>query len=209
MKLFEIVGGEALRRSNTVTTPSAITPSRSKKDARFLAQGRQGMVMTRPKKTNMVTKVFGFDGDHDGYLQFLRMAMQHQDNPYLPRVSNLRLYDKEFDSQYAGDKYSRTGAVDMEKLIPLNNPRIKEVVEHKLQALGIPDISSIDERDIMWWYKKGLSTRTITPDEQFEEAMKLIHAVNGPETDLHAGNIMVRVTSTGPQLVLVDPIYEP
>jgi hypothetical protein len=45
-------------------------------------------------------------------------------------------------------------------------------------------------------------------DSQLKKAIDLIRQVS-PLTDMGARNIMVRLTSTGPQIVLVDPIYDP
>jgi len=208
MLLREVVGGERLRRSGTISSPSSNVPSRAKKDATFLAQGRQGMVLSRSKKINMVTKLFGFNDQHDGYLRFLQLAIQHQDNPYIPRVSNLRLYDKQYASNYMDDRYEQVGAVDIEKLLPLSNRRIATAVAAKLAMLGVTRKASINEDGLWYNYTQALKVGEITRDEQFEEAIKLIDSLGG-QSDLHMGNIMVRLTSTGPQLVLVDPIWEP
>lgn len=211
MKLFEIVGGEALRRSNTVTTPNTITPSKSKtKDARFLAQGRQGMVLTRPKKMNMVTKVFGFNDDTDGYMQFLRTVVQHQDNVYMPRISNLRVYDKEFVSNYMGDTYQRTGVVDIEKLVPITNPKVRDAVVAKLMQLGVESIRELDNESILYQYHIAVKSGKIQPDEQFEQAIEILASIMDlANADLHVRNIMARLTSAGPQLVLSDPVWDP
>lgn len=213
MLLHEIVGGQRIRQSSTIETPDPYTrPSRDKKkDALFIGQGAQGMALARPKKINVITKIFGFDSENDPYLKFIQ-ALVNTDtsNPYMPRVEKLRVFNKPFISNHAGEEYNNSAAVDIERLLHLTNPKVREAAKHQLQRLGVRSFSSLDASDMWKQYQAGVGSGTIDSDPQFEEAVRFIRRVTDElGLDLHSRNIMVRMTSTGPQLVLVDPVFNP
>jgi hypothetical protein len=211
MKLFEIIGGEALRKSDSVKVRNGYTDTDSLKR---LGAGLQAVVVDRIKKPGVVTKVFGFNTEEDGYLQFLRFIQKHQNNPFLPRIYKIRLYRKEFDIYInrIDSVYDNTGVVDMEKLLPLNSPKIKDAISHQLQALGMSEqfAKSLATSQLINYYHDAIVNKKIERNAQFEEVVNFLRTYGTiADLDLHSGNIMARLTSVGPQLVLIDPIWKP
>lgn len=124
-----------------------------------LEQGRQGVAVRRNTKPNMVTKIFGFNDEQNGYLKFVKAVMENPDNPYLPCFSNLRVYDKPLNNTIQGDKYDKTGVVDMEKLIPLHDPRVDDAVTERLRNLGVRHTSNLSFESIRIKYMEALAHR--------------------------------------------------
>jgi len=191
-------------------------------------------VQARVYKTGlgMVTKVAVLDEDlgmRDPAVKFLRIILQHQDNPFFPKIYHARVYrDKE-------GVLDPVLLVQMEKLMPLNNERIRDAVSGLFDQLGIgikdlnpkmvqhfkqnydPSTANYMQRATALKQKimqaafnddpkaiARLGSRSKNP--QFREAMKILAPAFASEgSDLHHGNWMVRLTGAGPQLVIVDP----
>jgi hypothetical protein len=196
--LFELSSASSYR--NKVDTRN-VSSEKDTEDAKLLGKGSQGVAIERTKKPNMVTKVFGINSDNDGLIQFIRMAQRHQ-NIHFPHFENLRIINK----QYVGNdaNFKKTAAVDMEKLIPLNNEKIKDAVKSKLREYGV----LMQREELTTSFSFDRVNLDAIKDSQLKKAIDLIRQVS-PLTDMGARNIMVRLTSTGPQIVLVDPIYDP
>ena len=96
----------------------------------------------------------------------------------------------------------------MERLLPLKNEKIIDVMDHKLRELGVLDEEPLSRAWLKILFKdKYNKIIQNTPDPKFAEALRLIKPfVDKFGNDLHHKNIMVRLTGTGPQLVLIDPI---
>jgi len=179
-------------------------------------------VQARVYKTGIgtVTKVAVIDRDaglHDSAVKFLELILKHQDNPFFPRIYHAKIYEDK-----TGERKHNILVVQMEKLVPLKSPKIRDSVVEMMRRLGIHEppsrhdketfIDSIDynlaQFNVGVWRDddkfKDILRRTTNP--KFKEAFELMH--DGFElfgTDLHSGNMMVRLTSSGPQLVVIDP----
>lgn len=171
-------------------------------------EGIMSDIFRHPKKPNSVIKVARLtrSPETSGTYQFIKIALKNQDNPFFPRIYNVKLYHK------------YTLVIEMEKLVKLTSKMYD--IDHVIQMfrnLGVPlkkaqPISSFYPaplRDLHNTLRDmGISElAAITTNDQFAEALRLVEplfALGG--TDLHGGNWMIRPTSSGPQLVLIDPI---
>lgn len=183
--------------------------NRETNDLRVLGTGSQGRVFDRKTKPNMVTKVFGVNNpEKDGSIQFIKLASQHPNNPYFPRFANLRFYRKPFNLSFPNatvvNSYNLTAAVDIEKLVPVTHPKVVDIMTQKLQDAGV----LMSGEELKDWFNMDRINPEAIRDDNLKEAILLIRKIS-PFTDTKADNLMVRLTSTGPQLVLVDPIFDP
>lgn len=96
----------------------------------------------------------------------------------------------------------------MEKLQPLFGGRIDQDVVRALFAnLGV-SIREVD--DLQWIFEDRAQIQKVintTTNDTFAEALRILISSGRKTYDLHAGNWMVRLTSIGPQLVILDPVY--
>lgn len=186
------------------------------------------------RKTNTVIKVANAQNPDDAYINFIREAMDHQDNPFFPRVYNAKIYktdpDQNLERYKNLTKYEFVFVVETERLIPLTSEKIYDSIPHILEQLGIKAdelISDTGQADKRRDYDQDseerhfiLSTKLnaafeeieqlkhMTDNQQFIEALNAVERLHqkGHNVDMHAANAMVRLTSTGPQLVLTDPV---
>ena len=192
-------------------------------------------IQARVYKTGsgVVTKVAVLDdelGLRDPAVKFLDIILQHQDNPFFPRIYHARVYrDKE-------GILNPILLVQMEKLMSMTDPKIEDAAAGLLDQLGIgtselsPKFKEYVKRSEWSKPTKRIMTKTSalnnklmsasmkgdtkaiarlgsrSKNPQFREAIKLLAPTMAKEgSDLHHGNWMVRLTAAGPQLVIIDP----
>lgn len=179
----------------------------------------------------MVNKVVVLDdelGLQDPAVKFLDIILQHQDNPFFPKIYHARVYrDKE-------GILDPILLVQMEKLIPITDEKIRDSVAGLFDQLGIgtKELSPAFKKHVSKYDKStkkilsktsALSSKLMnaamagdsraiarlgsrSKNPQFREAIKLLAPTMAQEgSDLHHGNWMVRLTGSGPQLVIIDP----
>ena len=172
-----------------------------------LGAGVQGIAFNT-NKPNTIRKVYGLDDFNDPYYQFIKMIEQHQDNPFFPRIYRHHVYKNKPLNQSRISDYFMTGVVMMEKLQPLFGGRIDQDVVRALFAnLGV-SIREVD--DLQWIFEDRAQIQKVintTTNDTFAEALRILISSGRKTYDLHAGNWMVRLTSIGPQLVILDPVY--
>ena len=99
--------------------------------------------------------------------------------------------------------------IEMEKLIPLDNKKLEFVIPDLFDQLGIesdPDELHFSEE----WGTEAMheTIRKESKNPAFNEAFDLVRGLAQHNVlDLHAQNWMVRLTGSGPQLVILDPFY--
>lgn len=213
------------------------------------------------RKTNTVIKVADLNSPSDAYINFIRDALQNQNNPFFPRIYNAKLYDQDAaDPQDAG-KRPKSGRVppglrgytlivEMEKLLPLNHPKIIHALPHTIENILASAGIEIDEfvhRFMNLDIEAEMADDNLTADqiedqihqrmtnaavkaffqlsdwltdpediqkfieytenEQLKQALKaLARLFEKHQVDLNVDNMMFRLTSTGPQLVITDPV---
>lgn len=159
-------------------------------------------------------------GLNDAAIQTVKMITQNQDNPFFPKIYHARVYQDTSHDQHM------LLLVQMEKLIPITNKKIRDAVLSQLQQLGITTvnprhITNANTKDIV---QSTMFNMTDTVDDivtghesfakvfgksknpEFIKAMQLVtRGATKLGADLHADNWMVRLTGQGPQIVIIDP----
>lgn len=195
------------------------------KNSRVLGQGLQGFVVVNKTKPNSVVKVFGYNNEQENeYIRFLRYLQQSHSNPYLPRIYRVKLFNKpmildgtemskikDFNGKtkiacpLCVEKYQHIGVVELEKLVPITNPKLRRVMFEKLQSMiNQPEIKTINDA-LIYLIDDLDNNGGRSMDPLLQDAYNLIQRFT-TIPDLHIENVMVRLTNIGPQLVLVDPI---
>lgn len=157
----------------------------------------------------------------DAYFQYIRACSPYmKSNPYFPRVYEVVF--KKYANGYVKPSYH------MEKLLSLKDAReqlgefqlantIAEQIYHE-DALQRRRDAGLEAADIIrdisdsMFQNNTIEAHKLFKDKKLIEAIWLILKVlNSNEhfsEDLHNGNFMVRIGSTGPQLVFTDPLQD-
>ena len=159
-------------------------------------------------KPNTVRKVYGLDDFNDPYYQFIKMIEQHQDNIFFPRIYRHHVYKNKPIKQSRVSDYFMTGVVMMEKLHPLyKGPVDNDMIVAMFDNLGLK-INTPDDLYPMFEDRKLIQqVINTTTNDMFADALRMLISSGRKSYDLHAGNWMVRLTSVGPQIVILDPVY--
>lgn len=180
----------------------------------FIGRGAFAEVY-KGKHPNTVIKVarIGIGGMESAYLDFVRTAMKHQDNPFFPRIYNAKLY---ITPRSRDPDKPNIFVVEMEKLFPLTHDMIIESGVSLLNQMGIKTTERISsdrlshklEQTFVSSNKrqKLMNTSTNSLFVQALEAMEPLfqkHLV-----DTQAANWMVRLTGQGPHIVITDPVAD-
>lgn len=175
-----------------------------------LGAGVQGIAFDT-NRPNEVRKIYGLDDFNDPYYKYIKTIEQHQDNPFFPRIYRHKVYKNKPLKQSRISDYFMTGVVMMEKLQPLNAGRgsliSKEVIVALFDNLGIKINEIIDLYSIFEDRKQIQKVINMTTNDTFAEALRILISSGRNLYDMHAGNWMIRLTSVGPQLVILDPVY--
>ena len=184
----------------------------------FVGEGQEAMVFNKRNDPNTVIKVSLIAEDtpeKNGTVQYISAAMDHQNNPFVPRISKAKIYTipGQYDVLY----------IEMEKLHELRANKLKHNAEPIFKSLGLTnelfqksfklkqifDGATDPITELMHWMfaDKAIMKEIIdiSPNPQFKEALHIVQSTAG-NIDMHAGNFMFRLTSVGPQLVITDPV---
>lgn len=207
MRIHEIlVERKMIGHIPMVDSPGQAVPG---KKAKPIGIGAQASAYELPNQPGSIIKYVQVENLKDAHLKFTNLILAHQDNPFFPRIYNAKLIrnlDSSGDEEY--NEYQLI--VQMEKLKHLNT----EELDGKLflGQLGFPkdERFGYDLEILMNNFngpksRKKLAARTKNP--KFKEALELLEPYfKYYGSDLHDDNVMARLTSIGPQLVIVDPI---
>lgn len=196
-----------------------------------LGRGTQASAKNDPNDPHMVKKhnIRPYDLDHrrDGFNHFINYLIQHDltDNIHFPRVYNIKeITDK---NDYVIYTYT------IEKLIPYEKASLRELtsfVEHNfsknwylaIMANGLKEeedgsshinlkkLSDVVASHIYKTVSGGLDMDEVLRSESLIDALTITRKIGrdmGMPSDLHAGNLMWRRTSTGLTLIINDPLY--
>jgi hypothetical protein len=173
-----------------------------------MGQGTQGKAYLHPSRPNSIIKTADVeDPETDSYVDFIKLSMKHQNNPFFPKIYNAKIVANKDNIQYP-----YTLIVNMEKLQPLRDSKVSDVAKEMLERLGFPHhVAQIPDRDHLFYYMNSSSNRAElannTKNPQFKEALELLEPyIKYFHHDLHADNLMVRLTGSGPQIVIIDPL---
>lgn len=149
-------------------------------------------------------------GMHDPSIEFLKLILNHQDNPFFPKIYHAKIYK---DS--TGDMDHMVMIIQMEKLVPLTSSKIKDTAVQLFKQLGFGKWEN-DIYELPLELEKLIFSATHNQLEtfldksrnpKFKEAVQVIvpYIKKQDAGDLHVGNWMLRLTGHGPQLVIIDP----
>lgn len=181
------------------------------KDVGSYAKGKQNP--TDPhmyRKTSHMPSDLGVDAYHN---YIMDVAHKMAENPYLPRIYNITIRtDKNGDSRpsYDMEKLHDPKSVDMDSIIAMGDRMFKR--------FDPPDGELMhDSDDVMEYISAHIDEafdsgdyRNIK-DKSLIDAIDLIRDVKKKGKfygDMHPGNFLIRITSKGPQLVLIDPLHD-
>lgn len=167
------------------------------------------------KKPGTVIRVARLESKHDPYIKFLKLALKHQDNPYFPRIYNAKLYYNRSKKGTMGRNYILV--IEMEKLVSVESEKIEDAFASFLYSLGydtkegsgldrgidrfLNDLTIVNGRQEI--RQRAVSNGYQNLAEAIDVLGQLFQLFY---PDLHEGNIMIRLTGVGPQLVFIDPV---
>lgn len=150
--------------------------------------------------------------DIDGFYFYMRELYHHSDNsnPYFPRFREITLYTIPGSGKQTSKEIAYS--VKMERLYHLD-----QLSEEETNALGTKIYGPSDRTYILTniidtviqLIHDNAQTKSKVVDKHLIAATKFIMRVSKKhnlEIDIHDGNIMVRRTPYGPQLVITDPL---
>lgn len=231
MKLSEIFE----KRVEFKTSEKPIHGLLNNSNLSHLGTGVTAIAYGHRKHPNTVIKTVQLVDKNDVFLSFVRICMNHKDNPFLPNIYAAKLYNvKQLSKEEREFLYSKIDTMDtppmvgtyimvlvMEKLFPIHSKENRIAATKILQQLNIipvrPDEIPINlhgVRDPLSITNKLFAVQTTrqqlkntSTNRDFKNALRLLEPIfNYGEPDLHKKNIMLRKTANGPELVLVDPV---
>jgi len=217
MKINEII--EPIHVERPISKPYNIEKMGQRQKIDTTNGGAYARGTPDPLDTHMYRKKIRMPSNlkNDAYYQYIKACSPFmKSNPYFPRV-----YEVVF-KRYSNGLVKP--AYNMEKLMTISeaNSEIENLVEiiaekiytekalayHRLGELLLWNISSDIEKGI----ESSINMYEIFSDEKLIQAIQLIQEVYNSNsafsTDVHAGNIMIRLGPTGIQLVLTDPLQD-
>lgn len=189
---------------NLKTSKVRINPRWDDNQDKLLSMGKPGLqskAMYHSPSRSVVKHTNMHMQQEDPSYQFLRLALQHQDNPYFPKVHKIKGYDINGRTTQTVSK--------MERLYPMAWDDVKKF----LTVLGIDPhpYGSFDtiglNNSIYANFKKPewrVKYASRSPDANFKKALRLLEPLfrhYGP--DMHFDNVMVRGNG---EIVLLDPV---
>lgn len=208
MKLHELFEKD-IRLTRGATSAQFTKTKQASRGLKHLGGGVQGEAYELPSIPGTVIKTAKVrNPDKDGYVTFVKLALEHQDNPFFPKIYNAIL--RELTVSESG--YPFELIVQMEKLHRMQTQELVDVVPHLFKRLGI-ELPSDDTFYLRQLFDDSNTRREYaekTQNPKFKEALELLEPLfkKFRFQDLHSGNWMIRLTSVGPQLVIIDPFYE-
>jgi len=156
-----------------------------------LGSGMFSKVFQHPKLGDVVVKVVS-NRDRN-FLRYLTWAIEHQDNPYVPKLLDLRVQP--------GRKQGKYTIVFMEKLRPITPSRLRPKLAKLFGREDAFKLLSSDRADVTYrLLRRAVEGGDLDP--HLEELIKYLLDEH-EQFDMHEGNFMLR----GNQLVFTDPVY--
>jgi hypothetical protein len=189
--------------------------------------GAQALAYLHKKYPNKIIKTIQIYGDSDPSYQFLRLILKHQDNPYFPKIYNVKMYPtKEATYNARGDVFdvldptgefspppsqlTYTLYVVMEKLTPFRQITKEDLLRFGIEDFPIPKHMKQYNREAEIKFRLAFKDpdwrqlmQQVVVDPKLKQALRLLEPLfRNFEPDMHGSNIMLR----GSHLVFVDPI---
>jgi hypothetical protein len=159
---------------------------------------------------------------HTGYRRYIeRIRTLSPENPYLPRIYSTETIEDPQDPrrETAMTVYTMERLSEPERLLDrghISRDFIMNLVDNTVELTAAQRKNLEDESEYIIWnffarildHAMNSQDYSAIKDGKLKSAMKIIAELTGIQTrlDIHGGNIMVRLTSVGPQLVISDPL---
>lgn len=219
MRLYEIIDFEP--RNSSISYLDRNKKIRNTRGTDLLGYGHFGKAYSSdsPKRLGQIKKIAkagevtnntsAKDILQDGYLSYLHSVYELKKsgikNKFFPVIHNLKIF-RDADGNLSYD-------VDMEKLVGLNSDTIDYAILSLLWE-NLLDVELTEQstfRNFVYILDKALDSGHFNEikDEELREALMYIYRIKVKGhfmPDLHSGNVMLRITGTMPQLVLLDPL---
>ena len=209
MKLFEIIDLQTRRQTQHRKQGGDVETAFQDMPGDELSAGNiEGFVKAHEKDPNKVNKIVRIPASgHAPYLDFLNVALKHQDNPFFPKI----YHAKRYDDHSSGESVF----IQAERLHELDDFEFRKHTVAIMNQLGI-ELTDADFRNRIWVVKifeafetsKGrakLVEKSTNP--QFKQAMKAIEPLlRKYKSDMHGQNFMFRTGGGEPHLVIIDPL---
>lgn len=199
---------------------------RTSKIKNYLGRGSMAQAFDHPTSPNTIMKIIDISmdvmgGGIDGQVINTNMMLDHQDNPFFPKIYKAIIF--KHSDRLGGHKLY----IEMEKLHEMRANKLKHNHESILHSMGLDPslingeadphggddnkhLFALEEIMQLLTHPDNIPADFITKikNPKFVEAINVLREVqqkNKAWFDLHMGNFMYRLTSTGPQLVIIDP----
>ncbi len=186
--------------------------------------GRQAIAYLHNKFPGKVIKTVNISGEDDPVYQFLRLCVNHQGNPYFPKIYAYKSYKnslpdgisyRDFQQlmpgEYPPEYKSHQLIIVMERLVKISDDRdlaVKLLVQSNIISPKSID-PTIEMRMLYKVFGNKVTRRNLynrTNDAHLKQAIRLLEPLfHTFVEDMHLGNIMLR-TSPTPHLVFIDPV---
>jgi hypothetical protein len=208
MKLYEILSKPIpnIQKSTRPTTTrwGQYGPHPIKHLPQLGVDGGQSAAYLHEPSGKVVKVSILYNKEQDPIYQFIRMCLKHQDNPHFPTIYSVK--------QYPDDNNGMRLIITMEQLYQMDWDDIKTYV--KMLGIDPNDWSQFDKltlsrhvRDLLGKTNVRHKIYKMTSDPSLKQAMKLLEPLfRNYGADMHFDNVMIRRTSSGPQLVFMDPV---
>lgn len=206
------------------------------KNIPHLGTGVQAIAYYHQKFPGKVVKMVSIEGETDPSYQFLRLCVNHPENPYFPKIYAYKQYntsgEKDNHDTYTerGQKYEEIDPEDsppewnthqmlvvMERLYDLESNQRMAI--EMLQSIGVlpKDLTTLDfslSNTPLSYTRLPFKTPEArqklfreTTDNNLKQALRLLEPLfNKFYPDLRKTNIMFRKGQNGTHLVFIDPI---
>jgi hypothetical protein len=221
MKLHHIIE----KQLDIPRSKKAISGIIQNKNTHVLGSGIQAIAYAHKKHPNSIVKAIAVSGKDDPAYQFLRICVNHPDNPFFPTVYKAKMYntremsDSELEFVEAQLSLGMAPEESLYQILCVVE-RLKEFSLERgttqceiLANLGIVKFRKVDNNNIGAFRVEAANvfktkeSRSLlyqrATDPQLKQALKLLEPLfNKYDPDMHLGNVMLR----GTQLVIVDPV---
>lgn len=166
-----------------------------------IGSGVSSVNFSHKDNPNIVIKSIQLNGDYSdsSEYQFLRVCLNHQDNPWFPKIYNAKLYKPSNKIIVKMEKLEKITKEDYKKLIKIFN--VDYVVQSGRSMHHV-------ETTLRGKFNTPQNVNDLirkTTNIQLQQAFRLLKPFfNRYGSDLHFDNVMKRKNG---QFVLLDPIY--
>jgi len=222
---------EFLNEANIDFTPKKISQGNfSKFGASPLGYGHQATAWVNPKTANTIIKVVKLTALDDTTIHFVKMIAANQDNPFFPHIYSAKVYEVHPDMEDDNDiKYWLVLYQERLHETETGDGNREEAIFNYLKSLGFLDDEKyakyvhnelLNDEPPAFKFANRAMVRMLTKDSfrqyiaartrmpAFKKALQILEPYfqkfgNDMQND---ANIMMRFTSVGPQIVIIDAL---